>query len=68
MGARSAQTIKLMGEIKGRTIHMLVDSGSTHSFMNTKTLQKVYSHHQSQSQKPFEGAQTYLTLHDIQKV
>lgn len=41
IGAKTVETIKLRGDIKGRTVHMLVDSGSTRSFINTKTLQKV---------------------------
>lgn len=41
MGAKSGETIKQRGEIKGMTIHVLLDIGSTHSFINTKALQNV---------------------------
>ena len=41
MGAKSAKTIRLSGTINGKTVHVLVDTGSTHSFINSKSLQRV---------------------------
>ena len=41
IGAKSVRTIRLSGTINGRIVHVLVDSGSTNSFINSKSLQRV---------------------------
>ena len=56
MGSQSVETTRLEGEVKGRIVHMLVDSGSTHTFMDTKILQKVGLMHKDRPQAASEVA------------
>ena len=36
-GSRGDNTLRLKGQINGRTAHILIDIGSTHSFINSKS-------------------------------
>lgn len=40
-GSRSVNTIRLQGTLKGKKIHILIDSGSTHSFIDSKLVKQL---------------------------
>ncbi len=40
-GEKQQDTIKIQGEVKGQTLIILVDTGSTHSFMDFQTAKSI---------------------------
>lgn len=40
-GTSDYRTIRVKGGIKGRSVHILIDSGSTHKFMDLETTKRL---------------------------